>query len=562
MIAELTASIAPWRRGYDRRWLSKDIVAGLAAGAVVIPQAMAYATVADLPVQVGLYTCMVPMAVYALLGGSRTLSVSTTSTVAILTASTLVAADVAAGSHDPSRALATLTLLVGAILIVARLLRLGVLIDNISEATLTGIKAGVGLTVAAGQLPKLLGIPGNPSADNFFSELRAVFDQLGRVSWTTIVFSAVTVAVLVGLRRLAPRIPGPLVAVVGGIMLVAVTSIDAHGLALIARVPSGLPTPVAPSFDHVGGLLAGAFAIAIMVFLETLAVARSVRRASEPAIDNNQELVASGVSSLAGAFFRAMPSAGGFSQTAINLGAGARTQLSELVTVALAIACALFLGGVLSDLPQATLGCMVIIAVLGLIEPAEFVQYWRLSRLEFWVATVTGASGLVFGLLPAVLVGVLLTLLLVLVELDRVGVTELQPTPGDRDIEVAGARTEPVPGLLILRFDGPLYTANVRSANRKVIATVEQHPGTRVVALDATALARVSLTVVHQFADLEQELLDREIRLWLVALPPATLRMARQTPRWQELAQDSRLYPTARAALSAFREAGSVALTS
>jgi hypothetical protein len=150
-----------------------------------------------------------------------------------------------------------------------------------------------------------------------------------------------------------------------------------------------------------------------------------------------------------------MPSAGGFSQTAINQRAGARTQLSELATVGLAVACALFLGSVLSDLPQATLGCIVIIAVLGLIDPAEFVEFWRLSRLEFWIATVTAASGLVFGLLPSVLVGVLLTLLLILVELDRVGVTELQPTPGDYDVEPAGVRTTAVPGLLILRFDGP-----------------------------------------------------------------------------------------------------------
>jgi hypothetical protein len=141
-----------------------------------------------------------------------------------------------------------------------------------------------------------LAFPGNPSADNFFSEMRAVFDQVDRVSWTTVAFSAATIAVLVGLRRLVPRIPGPLVAVGGGIVLVAATSIDKHGLALIARVPSGRPSPIAPSFAHFGALLPGAFAIAIMVFLETLAVARSVRRASEPAIDNNQELVASGLS--------------------------------------------------------------------------------------------------------------------------------------------------------------------------------------------------------------------------------------------------------------------------
>jgi sulfate permease, SulP family len=256
---------------------------------------MAYATIADLPVEVGLYTCMVPMAAYALLGASRTLSVSTTSTVAVLTGSTLVAAGVAASSQDPARSLAALTLLVGVILLIARLLRLGGLIDNISEATLTGIKVGVGLTVAAGQLPNLLGVKGDPTADNFFSELRGVIDTIGDISWATAVFSAITIGVLVGLRRFAPQVPGPLVAVIGGILLVAVASIDDHGVALIDPVPSGLPTPVAPSFDHFDQLLPGAFAIAIMVFLETLAVGRSVRRKEEPPIDNDQELFASGL---------------------------------------------------------------------------------------------------------------------------------------------------------------------------------------------------------------------------------------------------------------------------
>lgn len=545
--------IAPWLRGYDRSWLTPDVVAGLAAGAVVIPQAMAYASIANLPVQVGLYTCMVPMAVYALLGGSRTLSVSTTSTIAVLTASALVAGGVAAGSSDPARSLATLTLLVGIILLVARVLHLGVLIDNISEATLTGIKVGVGLTVAAGQLPSLLGIAGDPSADNFFSELRAVIDHIGDTSWQTALFAGVTIAVLVTLRRVAPSVPAPLIAVLGGILLVAIASIDQHGVALIAPVPSGLPSPVAPRFEHVGALLPGAFAIAIMVFLETLAVGRSVRRRSEPPIQNDQELLASGLSCGAGAFFGSMPSAGGFSQTAINLRSGARTQLSELVTVVLAIACALFLGGVLSDLPQATLGCMVVIAVLGLIDISAFTLYWRLSRLEFWVAVATAASGLVLGLLPAVLVGVLLTLLLVLVELSRVGVTELQPTPEGHDIEAAGPRTAPVPGLLLLRLDGPLYTANVRSVNRKIVAAVEQHPGTEIVVVDATPIARVTLTVTQEFAELERELAEHGAVVWIAGLPPHTLELSKHLPLWPVLEQEQRIYPTTLAALREYR---------
>jgi SulP family sulfate permease len=302
-----------WLRAYDRTGLSHDVVGGLAAGAVVIPQAMAYATIANLPVQVGLYTCMVPMVVYALLGGSRSISVSTTSTVAILTASTLLAAGVAAQSEEPVGNLAMLTLLVGAILLAARALRLGNVVDNISEATLTGVQFGVGLTVAAGQFPKLLGLPGDPSADNFVEDLEVIVDQFGDLSMATVLFSAGTMAVLLGLRRIAPAIPGPLVAVIGGILLVGLADLDEHGLAVIAEVPSGLPTPVWPSFDHVEALAPGAFAIAIMCFLETVAVGRQIRRADEPDIDNDQELVANGLSCIGGAFFRAMPSAGGFS---------------------------------------------------------------------------------------------------------------------------------------------------------------------------------------------------------------------------------------------------------
>jgi SulP family sulfate permease len=248
----------------------------------------------------------------------------------VLTGSTLISAGIAAEGTDPARDLATLTLLVGVILLLARVFTLGSLIDNISEGTLVGVKIGVGLTVAAGQVPKLLGIEGDPTADAFFGEVRGIIDDLGDISWTTVALSAVTIAILLGLAKLLPQVPAPLVAVVLGIALVAVWSIDEHGVALIEPVPSGLPVPVAPSFEHIGGLVGGAFAIAIMCFLETASVAGAVRRPDEPAIDNDQELAANGVACMLGGIFRAMPSAGGFSQTAINQRSGARTQLSEI----------------------------------------------------------------------------------------------------------------------------------------------------------------------------------------------------------------------------------------
>ena len=244
-----------------------------------------------------------------------------------------------------------------------------------------------------------------------------------------------------------------------------------------------------------------------------------------------------------------MPSAGGFSQTAIHERSGARTQLSELVTVALAVACALFLGGVLADLPEATLGCMVVIAVLGLIDPGAFVRFWRLSRLEFWVAVVTAGGGLLFGLLPAVPIGVLLTLGLVLVELDRMGITELQPTVGGGDVEAAGQGTQPVPGLLVLRPNGPLYTANVRSVGRKVLHAVDAGPGTEVVVLDATTVSTLTLTVAEEL----HELAERDVEPWVAAFRPPALVTARQLPRWQEVEEQGRFHPTALAAVAAFR---------
>jgi MFS superfamily sulfate permease-like transporter len=224
------------------------------------------------------------------------------------------------------------------------------------------------------------------------------------------------------------------------------------------------------------------------------------------------------------------------------------------VTVALAIACALVLGGVLSELPEATLGCMVIVAVLGLIRPAEIRRLWRLDRVEFWVAAITAASGLLLGLLAAVFVGVVLTLFLVLRELDRIGLTELQPTEGDEDVEVAGERTRRVEGLLVMRVDGPLYTANIRSVNRKLVAALDAAAPVEVLLVDMSAVAALTVTVIDEVAGLERELDARGAVLWTAALPPMALETARKTPRWAELDELRRVFPTSLAAVRAFRQ--------
>lgn len=524
-------AVAPRRRilfptlaGYRRAWLASDLVAGLSAGAVVVPQAMAYATIASLPVQVGLYTCIVPMLVYAALGGSRAMSVSTTSTIATLTASTLVTAGVAAGSDDALGSVMMLALLVGALLLLARLLRLGGLVENISSATTLGIKIGVGATVALGQVPKLLGETVDLSGEGFIRSLLAIGGAVESLNWPTVALSTGSILVLLALKRFAPRVPGALVLVVGGILLVALAHLDRLGVELIAPVPSGFPMPALPDVTHTVALIPGALAIAVMAFLESAAVARTLRRADEPPVSADQELFATGAANLLGSFFTIVPAAGGFSQSAVNQNAGAKTQVSTLVTVALAVLVALFLGPVLSLLPQATLAALVFVAVAGLIDVPTLVRWARISPMDFWIALVVAVFGLTAGLLAAVALGVAVTLVLVLRELN---------TPH----LVAERRGD----TLVVRLDEGLYTANALANERAVTAAVASESGVRRVLLALPRQRVMTMTVLEALEDLDRDLTAAGVELQLAELPARARAVAERTPWFRSLADAGRV---------------------
>lgn len=522
--------------GYQRKWIMRDIVAGLSAGAVVIPQAMAYATIANLPVQVGLYTCIVPMVVYALLGGSRAMSVSTTSTIATLTATTLVSAGVAAEADDAIGSLMMLTLLVGAILLLARLCRLGSLVENISGATVLGLKIGVGATVAVGQLPKLLGESYNFSGHGFVRSLVAVGEALASVNWPTVALSVGSIAVLILLKRVAPRIPATLVVVVGGILLVWLAGLDRLGVSLISEVPSGLPVPGIPDFGQTAALVPGALAIAVMAFLESAAVARSLRTATEPQIDSNQELFATGAANSLGAFFGTMPAAGGFSQSAVNQSAGARSQVATIVTVVLAILVALFLGPVLSLMPEATLAAMVFVAVAGLINIPELVRWARISPVDFWIALSVAIIGLTAGLLPAVAIGVVVTLILVLRELN---------VPKVREV----GRTD---GVLGIHLERGLYTANAMANERRILEMVEAETtpiGALVLGMKQQEV--MTITVLEALESLDRELSQRATTLHLAALPAPATAVAERTPWFESLESTGRVHASVREGMAA-----------
>lgn len=529
--------------GYRGSWLVPDVVAGLSAGAVVIPQAMAYATIANLPVQVGLYTCIVPMLVYALLGGSRAMSVSTTSTIATLTATTLVSAGVAAGSDDPIGSLMMLTLLVGVVLLLARVARLGSLVENISGATVLGLKIGVGATVAVGQLPKLLGESVDFSGHGFFRSLVAVGQALDSANGPTIALSVGSIAVLVVLRRVAPRIPATLVVVIGGILLVWLAHIDDAGVSLIAPVPSGLPTPGLPDLGQAVALVPGALAIAVMAFLESASVARSLRQVSDPPVDSDQELLATGAANTVGAFFGTMPAAGGFSQSAVNQSAGARSQLATVVTVMLALLVALFLGPVLSLMPEATLAAMVFVAVAGLIDIPELVRWARISPIDFWIALSVAVIGLTAGLLPAVAIGVVVTLILVLRELNVPRMSVVGSTAG----------------VLGVRLERGLYTANAMANERKILDLVDAAPEpVRAVVLEMAHQEVMTITVLDALENLDRELSQRGAVLHLTTLPAPASAVAARTTWFQRIGAAGRVHESVEAGVRA-AAAGDVA---
>ena len=395
--------------GYQRDWLRFDAVAGLTTAAVVIPKSMAYASIAGLPVQAGLYVALVPMFVYALLGTSRPLSVSTTSTLAILTAAELELAVPGGDSAHLMAAASTLALLVGAFLVVAGLLRLGFLANFISDPILTGFKAGVGVVIIVGQVPKLLGV--HIASSDFVHDVFSTLQHMPDTNAMTLILSAATLAILFGLERWRPQTPAPLVAVVMGIAAAGFLGLKAGGVALTGPIRAGLPGPALPDLALLKVLWPGALGIALMSFTESIAAGRAFARHDDPPPVLNRELLALGAANLAGSFFQSLPAGGGTSQTAVNSRAGARTQVAELMTVVIVVATLLFLSPLISLLPQATLAAVVVVTSAPLLSTTDFRSILAVRRTEFVWALAAFAGVVLLGTLQGILVAIAISVL-------------------------------------------------------------------------------------------------------------------------------------------------------
>ena len=518
-----------WGRHYHRDWLRPDVVAGLTAAAVVIPKAMTYATIAGLPLQVGLYTAMVPMVVYALLGTSRPLSVSTTTTIAILVAAEL---DRAAPGGDPGALLvasATLAVLVGALLVAAYLLRLGFVANFISDPVLTGFKSGIGLVIVVDQIPKLLGV--HIDKTGFLRDLGAIVVALPQASVATLLLSALLLGLIFGLERIAPRSPVPLIAIGLAIAASGLLGLDASGVATVGNVPGGLPTLVWPRLDLLADMWAPAAGIALMSFTETIAAARAFGIAGEPRPDPNHELLALGVANAAGGLCGAMPAGGGTTQTAGNRKAGAHTQLAEIVTATVTLATLLLLAPLIALMPQAALAAVVVAYSLDLIQPAEFAAIGKVRRTEFRWALIAFVGVVVLGTLKGILVAVVASLLALAQQAYNPPVYVLGRKRGTQVFRARSAEhpdDETFPGLLIVRIEGRLFFANAQRVGDSLRPLVDAARPS-VLLLDCSAVTDIEYTAVKALIEAEATLAASGVTLWLAALNPEVLAVVQRS---------------------------------
>jgi high affinity sulfate transporter 1 len=532
--------------------LRLDLVAGLTAAAVVLPKAMAYATVAGLPVAVGLYTALIPMAIYAFLGSSRVLSVSSTTTLAILAATQL---GLAVPDGDPAKLLtaaATLTALVGVMLLLASVLRLGFVANFISTPVLTGFKAGIGLVIVLDQVPKLLGL--HITKQGFFHDVLSVVQHLPDTAPLTLAVAAATLIVLLGMEKLWPHSPAPLVAVGGGIAASWFFGLHAAGVSTVGLIPQGLPALTLPDLALVEQLVPGALGIALMSFTESIAAGRAFMASGDPPVNANRELIATGVANLGGALLGAMPAGGGTSQTAVVRAAGARSQKASLVTASAAAATMLLLAPLLGLLPNATLAAVVIVYSVGLIQPLEFAAIRKVRTMEFRWAAIACLGVLIFGTLQGIVVAIIVSLIGLSSQAANPRVHVIGRKRGSvdvlRPVSPEHPDDETFAGLLIVRPEGRLFFVNAQNVADRIKTLIEKNQP-RVMVMDMSGVPDIEYSALQMLVEGEQRFAGQGVSLWLTGLNPAVLETVRHAGLAERLGRE-RMPHNAHAAIEQF----------
>ena len=501
--------ILAWLPGYERRWLRGDLAAGIAVTALVVPKNLGYADIAGVPLQNGLYAAAAGGIVYALFATSRHISTGPSSSLAAVAGGAVVVTGL--GGEQAAQLVAAIALATGLLFLLLALLRMGWIASFLSKAVVTGFLAGAAIDVVVGELPKLTGT--SAEGDNAWRELGSWLGSLGDMHWTTLLVGVTALGVILGLRRLAPAVPGALVLVAGGLVASSLFDLGAHGVALVGDVPSGLPAPELPDLelvrDHYATVAIAAVALLLIGFSQTAGDARAFAARHRYRIDVNQESVAQGMANVGAGVFQGMPVSTSLSASSLNESAGARTQVASLVTGGLVLATLLVLAPLFADLPKAVLGAVIIDAVVfGMIDVRELRRLYRVTRFDFWIAVAAIIGVLSAGVLAGVVIGVVLSLGWLVYVATRPPMPLLGRQAGTqvfRDLDENPA-DETFPSIAVLRMDGGLFFATAEALEERV-RELAQDGGQRALVLDLEGVnfidsqGAAKVTEIHELTD-------------------------------------------------------------
>lgn len=506
-----------WLPNYKKEWLSGDLSAGLTVGVMLIPQGMAYAMIAGLPPINGLYASTLPLVLYALFGTSRQLAVGPVAMVSLLAAAGI-------GALNPSSPetyvllAVTLAFLVGLFQLLMGIFRLGFLVNFLSHPVISGFTSAAAIIIGLSQLKHIMGVK-LPGSEHVHELLMAAAKEIGNTHLITLGIGIVSIFIIKVAKKIHRNIPGALLAVIVGILLVWGLGLDQRGVAIIGQVPQGLPSLALPTFDMETWqkLLPTVLTISLVGFMESFAVAKAIQnKHKDYQVDANQELIGLGFANLGAAFIQGYPVTGGFSRTAVNDQAGAKTGLASILSATTIVLTLLFLTPLFYYLPKAVLAAVILVAVVGLIDVKEAVELWKKDRADFLMLFATFLVTLTLGIEVGIGVGVVLSLALVIYRSTRPHVAVLGRVPESdfyRNIERFD-NLEQRPDVLVMRFDGPLYFANLnyfKDCTEQLIASKGKE--LRLIVLNADSISYIDSSAVHALKDWIEDLRKRGLRI-------------------------------------------------